>query len=169
MNVHVKLNGVDKLLKKLRRVSGDNLQRQFALWLEASGFEFIDIIQDEIKRLETVDTRRLLNSMDKGSEGNVWQIKNGGLTLQIGTNVKYAKAVNDGHWTNPQGVATRWVPGNWNGDRFEYDPGATTGMLLKQQWIESQPYWDNAVVIFKRVFAASFERKFGEWISREMR
>jgi hypothetical protein len=168
MNVKVRLDGVDKLIRKLRRVSDQNLQQQFALWLEASGFEFIDVIQDEVKRLQTVDTRRLLNSFDKGSTGNIWEIKNGGLTIQIGTNLKYAKIVNDGHWTNPQGVATRWVPGKWRGDRFEYDPGADTGMLLKQQWIEGQPYWDNALVIFKRLFAESFERKFSEWIRSEL-
>jgi hypothetical protein len=168
MNVNVRLDGVDRLIRRLRRVTDSNLQQQFALWLEASGFEFIDVVQDEIRRLETVDTRRLLNSFDKGSSGNIWEIKNGGFSLQIGTNLKYAKAVNDGHWTNPQGVATRWVPGKWNGDRFEYDPGADTGMLLKQQWIDGQPYWDQAIVIFKRLFAESFERKFGQWIQSEL-
>jgi hypothetical protein len=168
MSIRINVNGMDQFLKKLRKMSGSNMQQQFALWLEAQGFEFIDVIQDEIKRLETVDTRRLFNSFDKGNDGNIWQIKNGGLTLQIGTNVKYAKAVNDGHWTNPNGVKTRWVPGKWKGTRFEYDPGADTGMLLKQQWIEGQPYWDNAIAIYKRLFAASFERKFQQWIQNEL-
>lgn len=168
MKVSVKAHGLDKLLKKLRKVTNGNLQRQFTLWLEAQGFELIDEIQEQIRRLDTVDTRRLLNSFDKGSEGNVWEIKNGGLTLQIGTNIKYAKLVNDGHWTNPPGVKTRWVPGRWRGERFEYDPDADTGMLLKQQWIDGQPYWDSAIAIYKRLFAESFKRKLREWLRDEL-
>lgn len=174
MKVNVKVDGLDKLLKKLRKMTDGKLQREFALWLEAQGFELIDEIQEQIRRLDTVDTRRLLNSFDKGAEGNIWEIKNGGLTVQIGTNVKYAKAVNDGHWTNPEGVKTRWVPGRWVGDRFEYDPGAVdengkpTGMLLKQQFIDGQPYWDSAIAVYKRLFAASFERKFRQWLKSEL-
>jgi hypothetical protein len=168
MKVNVKLNGLDKLLKKMKKVTNGNLHRQFSLWLEAQGFELVDELQEQIRRLDTVDTRRLLNSFDKGSEGNVWKIKNGGLTLMIGTNIKYAKAVNDGHWTNPPGVKTRWVPGRWQGERFIYEPGSDTGMLLKQQWIDGQPYWDSAIVIYKKIFAKSFERKFKQWLKNEL-
>ncbi len=168
MKVNVKVDGLDKLLKKLRKVTNGKLQRQFSIWLEAQGFELIDEIQNQIKRLGTVDTRRLLNSFDKGSGDSVWQIKNGGLTLLIGTNLKYASAVNDGHWTNPPGVKTRWIPGKWVGERFEYDPGADTGMLLKQQWVDGQPYWDSAIAIYKRLFAESFKRKFQQWLRSEL-
>ncbi|MFD0825852.1 HK97 gp10 family phage protein [Neobacillus sp. M.A.Huq-85] len=162
------LRGMNEVLSRLNTLSGPNLKEQFTLWLEASGMEFLDIVQDEIIRMEAVDFRRLLNSFSKGDGENVWEITNGGLKIGIGTNVKYAKFVNDGHWQNPQGVATRWVPGKWNGDRFEYDPGSDTGMLLKQKWIDGQPYWDQAVAIFERVFAASFERKFRQWIQSEL-
>lgn len=168
MTIHINVDGLDRLLRRLANVTDSNLRRQFELWLEAQGFELIDEIQNQIIRLETVDSRRLLNSFDKGSDGNIWEIKNGGLILEIGTNVKYAKLVNDGHWTNPQGVQTRWVPGRWSGERFEYDPGADTGMLLKQQWIDGQPYWDSAIAVYKQLFAASFESKFREWMNSEL-
>ena len=162
------LRGMEQVMSKLERLADPDLKRQFALWLEASGFEFLDIVQDEIIRAQVVDFRNLLNSFKKGDQENVWVIKNGGLTIDIGTNVKYAKFVNDGHWLNPSGVEKRWVPGRWNGERFEYDPSSDTGMLLKQQWVEGQPYWDQAVAIFERIFAASFERKFRQWIQSEL-
>jgi hypothetical protein len=168
MRSRVNLTGMNQVLNRLGRLSSPDLKRQFALWLEASGFEFLDIVQDEIIRMQAVDFRRLVNSFQKGDSANVWTIKNGGLSIGIGTNVKYAKYVNDGHWLNPSGVATRWVPGNWNGDRFEYNPSSNTGMLLKQQWVEGQPYWEHAVAIFERVFSASFERKFQQWIQSEL-
>ena len=168
MRTRVNLRGMEQVMGKLERLADPDLKRQFALWLEASGFEFLDIVQDEIIRAQVVDFRNLLNSFKKGDQENVWVIKNGGLTIDIGTNVKYAKFVNDGHWLNPSGVEKRWVPGRWNGERFEYDPSSDTGMLLKQQWVEGQPYWDQAVAIFERIFAASFERKFRQWIQSEL-
>ncbi|WP_041580833.1 HK97 gp10 family phage protein [Bacillus sp. 1NLA3E] len=174
----MKVHGIEKVLKKIERLADPELKKQFALWLEATGFEFLDIVQDEIIRLQVVDFRNLLNSFKKGDKDNVWAIKNGGLTLNIGTNLSYAKIVNDGHWTVKSstpgafelknGTLARWVPGKWNGSRFEYDPSSDTGMLLKQQWIEGQPYWDQAVAIFEKIFAASFERKFRQWIQSEL-
>lgn len=78
--------------------------------------EFLDLIQDEIIRTETTDTRWLLNSFQRGHSENVWSISNGGLTLEVGTNVNYATYANDGHMQN-----SRFVPGYWKGDRFVYE------------------------------------------------
>ena len=178
MRSRVNLRGMEQVMNRLGRLADPDLKRQFALWLEASGFEFLDIVQDEIIRLQVVEFRNLLNSFKKGDQENVWVIKDGGLTIDIGTNVKYARAVNDGHWTVKSGspgakrlkagTIARWVPGKWNGSRFDYDPSSDTAMLLKQKWIDGQPYWDQAVAIFERIFAASFERKFRQWIRSEL-
>lgn len=74
--------------------------------------------------------------------------------------------VNDGHWTNPKGTAMRFVPGVWNGDKFEYIPGAKTGMVLKQKWVQGKPYWDSALRIFERMFPELLEAKMQQWIDR---
>ena len=58
----------------------------------------------------------------------MWLLSDGDLSLEVGTNVKYAKWVNDGHKANPDGVASRFIPGKWVGDRFIYDPNAKEGM-----------------------------------------
>lgn len=163
----VDIAGMQDFMKVVNNLSNDaKLKREVAEWLDASGMQFLEEVQNQIISMGIVDTRRLLNSFDKGGDGNIWNIKNGGLTLEIGTNVEYALYVNDGHMTNPNGVETRFVPGEWNGDTFEYKRGAKTGMVLKQQWVDGRPYWDNALIIFERMFEQSFQRKFRQWASQ---
>jgi hypothetical protein len=161
----VEIRGLRELTRRLERAANGELRREFTLWLEAIGLQFLEEIQNEIIRTQTVDTRRLLNSFDKGDSDNVWKITDGGLTLEIGTNLNYASYVNDGHWTTKEGVEQRWVPGRWSGHTFEYDPGAETGMLLKRKWVDGTGYWDSALVIFERMFERSLERKLQEWLN----
>lgn len=80
--------------------------------------------------------------------------------------MEYATYVHDGHWTNSKGVAQRWVPGYWEGDRFIYDPAAKTGMLLKQKWVKGNPYFDSAIRIYNKIFQASLEVKLEEWLDK---
>ncbi len=169
------IDGLEAFAKALDDAANGGLKEEYSLWLEAMGMEFLDLIQDEIIRTGTVDTRRLLNSFGKGSASSniatkssdhVWEMHEGRLSLLVGTNVEYAWYVNDGHWTNKQGVATRWVPGHWSGKRFIYDPGAKTGMMLKQKWVAGSHYWDNAFAIFEKMFEKSLDRRLQEWIDK---
>lgn len=132
---------------------------------EELGEEFLRIVEDEIIRLEVVDTRLLLNSFKKGGQDNIWSIEDNGFSVEVGTNVEYASYVNDGHWTNTKGVKMRWIPGTWNGDRFVYTPGAKTGMLLKQKWIPGSHYFDSALNIMEKMIPQILEEKLAEWMS----
>ena len=142
--------------------SSGAFKRECKEFLESLGDEFLRIVQDEIIRREVVDTRIRLNSFHKGSEGSIWSATDGGLTVEVGTNVEYASYVNDGHWTCSSGEKQRWVPGTWNGDRFIYDPGASTGMLLKQKWISGRHYWESAMRILDQMFPEMMENKMEE-------
>lgn len=155
----VKIEGLKEFANRLEKAASGELQKEFALWLEAMGFQFSEEIQMEIIRTKTVDTRRLLNSFDKGDSDNVWKISKHGLTLEIGTNVNYASYANDGHWQE-----RRFVPGRWNGQRFEYDPKAKTGMMLKAKWVEGTGYWESALAIFEKMFDKGLENKLQEWL-----
>lgn len=170
--------GLDKFIRKLEKAADGGLKKEFSLWLEAMGMEFLDIVQGEIIQTQTVDTRRLLTSFDRGDSDNVWKITNGGLTLEVGTNVQYAPYINDGFWTVTEksasrrmkdGTLVRWVPGRWaeEGGRtyFEYDPDADTGMLLKEKWVDGTGYWDRALAIFERIFDRSLERRLQQWLN----
>lgn len=151
---------------RMERAAKGDFRKEFELYLEAVGFDFLRVVQDEIVRRKVLDSRQLLASFEKGSDGNVWEIADGGLTLEVGTNLEYAGYVEDGHWTNTKGVERRFVPGYWEGDRFIYDPAAKGGMMLKQHWVEGKHYFDSALRIYNKIFQASAEIKLQEWIDR---
>ncbi|OLN21873.1 phage portal protein [Domibacillus antri] len=163
----MKINGLKKFLKEVEKAADGGFKKDLALWLEGSGMEFLAIIQDEIIRTGTVDTRRLLNSFQRGDSDSAWSLKSGSLTLEVGTNLTYASLANDGHTTVDlsSGKDRRWVPGRWKGDRFEYDPNEReSGMLLKVKWVDGSGYWDNAVAIFEKMFDKSLERRLQGWM-----
>lgn len=164
--IKIGVNGLNKFMKKLNQFGDADLRAEVVTWLDACGMQFLEEVQNMIKRMEVVDTRLLINSFTKGDGNNVWTISHGGLRLDIGTNVEYARYVNDGHYTDSSGRARRWIPGTWKGDKFEYDPSAKTGMSLKFQWVEGRPYWDNALVVFEKMFQESFKRSLVEWSKR---
>ena len=130
---------------KLKKASGGQIEKEIPLWLEALGIELLRITEDEIKNLQVVDTRKLLQSFTKDDENNVWRISNGGLSIEVGTSLHYAAHVNYGHNLNPE------------------------GMVLKQQYIDPQPYWSHAMGIFKKMFPELVNAKFRQWIRRYMK
>lgn len=164
--VELDLSEFKAFFGSVERAAKGEFRKEFELFLEGLGNEFLRILQDEIVRRQVMDTRLLLASFEKGSEGNVWNIKEGGLVLEVGTSVNYASFVNDGHWTNARGVERRFVPGHWQGDRFIYDPGAKTGMVLKQHWVEGRHYWESALRILNRIYPELLEVKLQEWLDR---
>lgn len=162
--VSIDVTELRDFIERLGKAAGGDFKKELGLFLEGIGFEFLRILQDEIIRLKVLDTRQLLISFQKGGNGNVWTLSEGGLTLEVGTNVEYAKYVNDGHWTNPKGVERRFVPGVWKGDKFEYQPGAKTGMVLKQHWVEGSHYWESALRILEKIYPKMLDEKLQEWL-----
>lgn len=164
MASQITTRGFREFSAKLNRMAS-GLDRNVALWLEASGFQFLEEVQNQIISLGVVDTRMLLNSFTQGDEGNVWRSSDGGLVLDVGTSIHYAKAQNDG-WQQVR----RWVPGHWKDGSFEYDPfEREAGMMLTAKFIEGRPYWDNAVAIYEHMFQRSFDRQFKQWVQNGAR
>jgi hypothetical protein len=153
-----------KFFESIEKAANGDFRKEFELFLEGIGNEFLRIVQDEIIRRQVMDTRNLLASFEKGADGNIWRLEEGGMVLEVGTNVNYAKYVNDGHWTNSRGVERRFVPGYWQGDRFIYDPTAKGGMMLKQHWVEGKHYFESALHILDRIFPELLDAKLQEWI-----
>lgn len=164
--VNVDLSGYKSFISRLERSARGEFKRELALFMRGLGAEFLRVVEDEIIRRKVVDTRLLLASFHEGSDGSVWELSEDGLTLEVGTNILYAKYVNDGHWTNPKGVDKRFVPGRWEGDKFIYDPGAKTGMVLKQHWVEGSHYFDSAERIFLKMFPDILEAKLQQWCDK---
>ncbi|MCD8216693.1 MAG: HK97 gp10 family phage protein [Clostridiales bacterium] len=140
----------------------EDFQKEMQQWLEALGNDFLTTVQEEIIRRQVMDTRLLLVSFQKGAEGNVWSMTDGGLTLEVGTNVKYADWVENGHRQQPG----RFVPGHWSGDRFIYTPGASEGMVLKSSWVEGKHYFESAVRIIEVMMPDYMEAKMNQWLAK---
>ncbi|MGJ9460116.1 HK97 gp10 family phage protein [Oceanobacillus sp. CF4.6] len=165
----LEIDGLEEFMEAVKKAADGGFQDKLELWLEAMGMEFLDMVQDEIIRTETVDTRRLLNSFGKGDRENMWSINEGGLSLEVGTNLEYASFANDGHTTVDlnSGKDSRWVPGYWSGDRFVYEPGSDEGMLLILKWVDGTNYWDNAFAIFEKIFEKSLDVQLQKWMDAE--
>ena len=150
----------------LDRINSD-FKKEMALFIEALGIEFLDIVTDEIERkISAKDGRtgNLAASFMRGNSNNIWEQKNP-LVLTVGSNLNYAAPVNNGHWTCKNGKKGRWVPGYFSGDEFIYVPNSNTGMYVRQQWIKPQPFFDFAFEVFKREAAQIFENKIEKLLS----
>lgn len=172
---YVSMDATDlrKFVEKMELAGrGGGFKKELRQFLDSLGVDFLSHVQDAIIRAGSVDTRRLLNSFQKDGKRNVFIAREGSLQIEVGSNVKYASYVNDGHWTNPKGVDTRWVPGHWTGPpgdkdaRFIYQAKAKTGMLLKQKWIEGSHYFDEAVRLMERIAPMYMEEKMQEWLEK---
>lgn len=159
---------LENFVKRLGTAAQGDFKRALNKFLEGLGMEFLHILQKEIERRKVMRYRLLLFSFQKGDTDNVWTLDENGLTLEVGTNVEYAKFVNDGHWTNPKGVERRFVPGHWEGKgeraEFIYTPGEKTGMVLKMKWVEGSHYWESAIRILERNFPEILEEKLQSWL-----
>lgn len=164
-NIEFDFTEFKSFFERLGTASKGDFKKELELFLEGLGFEFLRIIEDEIIRKKVMNSRLLLHSFKKGNEDNIWEVSEGGLTLEVGTNVNYASYANDGHWTNPKGVKSRFVPGYWKENDFIYQPGAKTGMVLKQQWIEGKHYWESAIRILEKISPELLESKLNEWLN----
>lgn len=139
-----------------------DLKPYAAKTLDEIGEEFLDIVQAQIQGAGNVDTGVLLSSFSKGGAGNIYQLDMGGLTLTIGTNVKYAHWVNKGHPQRPG----RFVPGVWEGKHFRYIPGAKTGMVLKASMVKGSFYFDKSVQVLERMFPEMVDNAFEQFFHR---
>lgn len=153
----------DAFVDALGRASKGDFRAQLAIWLEEQGLEFLDIVQQKIIDTGTVDTGRLLDSFNRGAGDNIWELNRGGLTLTVGTQVEYAEWVNDGHWTT-SGAAQRFVPGSFAGGKFTYNPGSSTGMVLKRKWVEGKHFWESALSVYEHTFGSQIDAKLQKWI-----
>ena len=90
------MNGFDDYAKDIDQVLR-HLGTDLETYVDAMGYTFLGEVRTEILRQQLVDTRLLVNSFQKGVEGNIWERQE--TRLEIGSSISYAAFVNDGHWT----------------------------------------------------------------------
>lgn len=160
---------MSEFFEKCKSAGGGEFKKQIMLFLEGLGLEFLRVIQDEIIRRKVMDTRLLLSSFNVGDGNGIWELSEGGLTLEVGTNVEYAGFVNDGHWTCKKGEKIRAVPGVMKKDKkgninFEYRKGAKSGIVLKQKWVKGAHYWESGLRIIDKIMPELLDAKLQEWL-----
>lgn len=79
-----------EFFKKMEKAGKGDFKKSLQQFLEGVGMEFLRLVQDEIIRMQAVDTRLMLASFSKGAADNEWELSDGGLKLTVGTNVSYA-------------------------------------------------------------------------------
>ena len=84
--VSIEATDIKKFVNKLNNAGRGDFQKELALFIEDIGEEFLRIVQDEIIRKQTVDTRLLLNSFQRSADGNMFVLKEGDLIIEVGTN-----------------------------------------------------------------------------------
>lgn len=141
-----------------------NFKNELNVWLKAWCNKFLDDVHQQIINRNIIDTGALGESFIKGEKDNIWIESDAGLTIEVGSENPYAAAVNNGHKTCPDGVSERWVPGKWSGNKFIYDPSAKTGMLVKQQWIDAQPFFTAVERYASKEFTEAMSVKYDEWL-----
>ena len=158
--INIDMTAFDEYFGRMKHAARGYFQKEIALFLEALGDEFLRLVQDEIISRKVMDTRNLLSSFTKGSDGNVWRAEEGGLVLEVGTNVTYAEYVEYGHKQRPG----RFVPGHWEGDRFIYVKGAKEGMVLKASWVDDKHYFEGALHLMEKIYPEMLDAKLQEWL-----
>lgn len=145
-----------KFAKRLNDAANKDLKRQYNVWLEAIGMEFLGIVHDNIIRLGVTDTRRLLTSFNRGNEDCIFELNQNKLMLKIGSNVEYASWVNDGHYIGSKKLSIRTK----NGRKINLRK------VGKRKWWEGYHYFDISITHLERIIAASLERKMVTWLRK---
>ena len=138
---------LDSFVSRLESAA-PQIKPKLAKILDNAGERFLRLVQEQIEAGGNVATRTRLSSFSKGVGNGIYRLNAGGLSLEIGTRVEYARWVNDGHSQQPG----RFIPGVWSGDRFIYTPGADSGMVRKAAFVEGSHFFDHAEAAFEAMF-----------------
>ena len=123
-------------LKSLKKGDVDRMKDRI---LRTAGLRALEYLHDLTPRR----LGRLQNSMSMGGADNVFKVMVARVVSKalVGTNVPYAKWVNDG-FTQKAG---RFVPGEWRSGTFHYQPGFDGGMVLTGKTIEGAHMFEKAM------------------------
>ena len=127
--------------------------------------QFIRSFLTEMGMRAIAQTKKL-TPVDTGNLRNNWELsqvyrKGDELYIVLFNPTEHASFIEDGHMQY-----SRWVPGEWRGDRFEYIPGAKTGMMLKEKWTPGYHMARISINKVERELPKRYDRAFKEFITR---
>jgi len=120
--------------ERARRVIKDFDEKKEQLLMRLGTIYQLEV-KKKITTLGAVDTGRLRSSIVIEFEGDS--------RVVVGTNVEYARFVNDGHVQH-----RRFVPGRWRGNNtFEYIPNYNEGMMLTERFVYGKKFMEKAMIV----------------------
>ncbi|EKC73481.1 hypothetical protein OBE_02368, partial [human gut metagenome] len=109
-------------------------------------------------------TSNMIASFTFGDTNSIWEVDKNSIT--VGSKVRYAYLVENGHWNMGEDVTHRFVPGYWKsgdtGDKFVYDPTAKGGMMLKRKYIEGKKFFAKALLEMEGQIGEIFDSYMAE-------
>jgi hypothetical protein len=140
----VSVHDFDGLAKKFKKLSDEGVNQILKNIAEAVGETLLNLVIDEIDKQDLIDTGVMWNSFTRGENNNIWEwdIDRNSITIEVGSNLPYARHLNDGYTIHK----AHFVPGYWatNGT-FVYDPRAKTGFMARPRSFIGRHYFDIAV------------------------
>ena len=73
--VSIETAELKRFVNKLSKAGNEQFRKDLLIFLEGIADEFLRIVEDEIIRTQTVDTRLLLNSFHKGERDNLYETR----------------------------------------------------------------------------------------------
>jgi hypothetical protein len=132
------VENLDKWLQWLNTLEQKDINTAKSEILRSAGLRILEYVDD----FTPVQSSFLKNSMSVGNKDNVFILKVGRTSyILVGTAVKYAAAVENGH----QDRAGRFVPGFWSGDVFHYVPDYPGGMVLTGKLVPGAHMFERAL------------------------
>lgn len=128
------------------------------------GIIFLNKVTDNIIECKSVVTSNMIASFTFGDTNSIWEVDKNSIT--VGSKVRYAYLVENGHWNMGENVTHRFIPGYWKsgdtGDKFVYDPTAKGGMMLKLQYIEGKKFFAKALLEMEGQIGEIFDSYMAE-------
>lgn len=138
------IHDFDGLARKFEQLSKGTMETVIRNIVEVVGEALLSSVTDEIDKQALIDTGTMWNSFTRGGGENVWvwDVDRNTITLEVGSNIPYARYINDGYTVSKP----HFVPGYWNsGGSFVFDRGAKTGFMARPRTFIGRQYFDIAV------------------------
>ena len=120
------------------------------------GIIFLNKVTDNIIECKSVVTSNMIASFTFGDTNSIWEVDKNSIT--VGSKVRYAYLVENGHWNMGEDVTHRFVPGYWKSS----DPTAKGGMMLKRKYIEGKKFFAKALLEMEGQIGEIFDSYMAE-------
>jgi hypothetical protein len=162
----MELNNFNELASVFSSLTPSEIEKILSMILEELGETLLNYVIDEIYDQDLIDTGLMVNSFSRNEDGNVWEwdTDRNVITIEVGSNVPYAKWLNDGYTMNKG----HFVPGVWRNGVFTYDPSAKSGFYAKPRSFIGRHYFDFAVDHMKETMSDIITRRLKKELRRRL-